>query len=142
MGGAAAVLHGAPLTTFDLDIVPRRTPENAARLLSTLESLDAVFRDPSGREIRPTLADLSGSGQPNLMTRLGPLDVLCVLSDGRGYEELFARSERREDGTLSVLVLDLETLIQVKAALGRPKDRLAVPVLLALLAQRRDEGGG
>lgn len=28
VGGAAAVLHGAPITTRDLDIVHRRTPEN------------------------------------------------------------------------------------------------------------------
>lgn len=32
VGGAAAVLQGAPITTTDLDIVHRRTPENVARL--------------------------------------------------------------------------------------------------------------
>jgi hypothetical protein len=29
VGGAAAVLHGAPITTQDLDIVRRRTAENS-----------------------------------------------------------------------------------------------------------------
>lgn len=28
VGGLAAVLHGAPVVTFDLDIVHRQTPEN------------------------------------------------------------------------------------------------------------------
>ncbi len=32
VGGAAAVIQGAPITTNDLDIVHRRTPENVARL--------------------------------------------------------------------------------------------------------------
>ena len=31
VGGAAAVIHGATITTEDLDIVHRRTPENADR---------------------------------------------------------------------------------------------------------------
>ncbi len=32
-GGVCAVLHGAPLTTFDLDIVHSRHSENVERLL-------------------------------------------------------------------------------------------------------------
>jgi predicted nucleotidyltransferase len=32
LGGARAVLHGALITTEDLDIVHRRKPENVARL--------------------------------------------------------------------------------------------------------------
>jgi hypothetical protein len=36
VGGAAAVLHGAPTTTQDLDIVHHRTPENIARLATLL----------------------------------------------------------------------------------------------------------
>ena len=36
VGGAAAVIQGAPITTNDLDIVHRRTPENVARLIGLL----------------------------------------------------------------------------------------------------------
>ncbi len=36
VGGVAAVLAGAPISTFDLDIVPARSPANLARLLSAL----------------------------------------------------------------------------------------------------------
>jgi hypothetical protein len=42
VGGAAALLHGAPITTQDLDIVHRRTPENVERLLHVLLRLDAT----------------------------------------------------------------------------------------------------
>jgi len=38
IGGIAAVLHGVPRATFDLDILIEATPENAQRLLAALES--------------------------------------------------------------------------------------------------------
>jgi hypothetical protein len=36
VGGVCGVLHGAPVTTFDLDIVHSRTQENLARLMPAL----------------------------------------------------------------------------------------------------------
>lgn len=36
IGGIAAVLHGVPRATFDLDILIEATPENAQRLLDAL----------------------------------------------------------------------------------------------------------
>ncbi|MCC6528198.1 MAG: hypothetical protein IT373_36460 [Polyangiaceae bacterium] len=88
VGGAAAVLHGVPVITKDLDIVHRRTPENVARLLDVLTRLDATFRyDLAERSLRPTAELLGGHGQLNLSTSLGPLDPLCQLEDGLGYDD-------------------------------------------------------
>jgi hypothetical protein len=129
VGGAAAVLHGAPITTQDLDIVHRRTTENVQRLTQLLAELDATFR---GRNLRPSAELLAGSGQLNLSTNLGPLDPLCVLHDGRGYEELLPHTTVLTDGSSMIRVLDLETLIDVKAATGRARDKLVLPILLAL----------
>ena len=42
--GVAAVLNGAPVDTFDVDVVHARDAANVARLLPLLDSLDAVFR--------------------------------------------------------------------------------------------------
>jgi len=36
VGGVSAVLQGAPVTTFDLDLVHSREAENITRLLSAL----------------------------------------------------------------------------------------------------------
>jgi hypothetical protein len=41
IGGVSAVLNGAPVNTFDLDIVHSREPKNIAKLLKTLEDLGA-----------------------------------------------------------------------------------------------------
>ena len=43
------------------------------------------------------------------------------------------------DEGLQLRVLDLPTLIAVKAKAGRPKDRMALPILIATL-QERDKG--
>ena len=43
VGGVAAVLQGASLTTFDLDVLHRRTPENVDRLLRALARLGAAL---------------------------------------------------------------------------------------------------
>ncbi|HET6417316.1 MAG TPA: hypothetical protein VFG22_13555 [Polyangiales bacterium] len=53
VGGAAAVLHGAPITTEDLDIVHRRSPENVSRLKTLLDELDARVRELANRRLRP-----------------------------------------------------------------------------------------
>jgi hypothetical protein len=137
VGGAAAVLHGAPVTTQDLDVVHRRTTDNVQRFAALLGDLDATFR---GRDLRPTADLLAGRGQLNLSTRLGPLDPLCQLHDGRGYEELLPHSEILTDGTSRIRALDLDTLIAVKAGTGRARDQLVLPILMALRDRERGAG--
>jgi hypothetical protein len=75
VGMLAAVAQGAPVTTHDLDIVHRRTPENVARLLDLLvNKLDARYR---GRTdiLRPAVEILAGIEHSLLKTNLGPLEL-------------------------------------------------------------------
>ncbi len=136
VGGAAAVLHGAPTTTQDLDIVPEQSEANLDRLLEALQAHGTLVRDPAGRHLEPSPVALRGRGQMQLLTDLGPLDILCRLHDGRGYEELAQRSVDIDAGDLHLKVLDLPTLIEIKSSTGRVRDRLVVPLLLALLRER------
>lgn len=138
IGGAAAVLHGAPVTTRDLDIVHDRSPGNVERLLRVLLDMGAYNRaDLANRKLPPTASALSGRGHLNLQTQHGPLDVLCELDDSRGYAELLPHAVEVTEEGLSLRVLDLPTLIEVKARAGRPKDRLVLPVLIATLEEQR-----
>ncbi|MBI1789939.1 MAG: hypothetical protein HYR60_20610, partial [Acidobacteria bacterium] len=73
VGGVGAVLQGAPVSTFDLDVVHSREAGNIARLLSALESL--VSTDASR---------LSSLGHQLLMTRFGPLDLWGEIGKSRG----------------------------------------------------------
>lgn len=136
VGGAAAVLHGAPTTTQDLDIVPEQSEANLDRLMDMLRAHDTLVRDPGGRRLEPNPVALRGRGQLQLLTDLGPLDILCRLHDGRGYEELAPRSVPIDADDLHLRVIDLPTLIEIKSSTGRARDRLIVPILLALLRER------
>ena len=45
VGGVCAVLHGAPLATFDLDVVHCREPHNLARLMAALEEKEETGQE-------------------------------------------------------------------------------------------------
>ena len=137
VGMTAGILHGAPVTTIDLDVVHRRTPENVARLLRVLGELDAFYRhDP--RQLRPEESHLSGPGHQLLVTRYGDLDCLGTIDAGRGYEELLPLTVemRLSDGS-AIRVLSLPALIEAKERAGRAKDLAALPVLRATLDERQ-----
>src|SRR5262245_47380920 len=79
VGGVGAVLQGAPINTFDLDIVHSRTPENLDRLLAALQDLDAYYRGQGTRVIRPGRSHVASPGHQLLTTRTGPLDLLGTI---------------------------------------------------------------
>jgi hypothetical protein len=140
IGGVSAVLQGAPITTFDLDLVHSRTAENLDRLLDALQELDAYYREQPARRITPTLSHLASIGHQLLMTRHGPLDLLGAITEQQGYEELLPHTlEFLVEGDLKVRLLDLVTLIEVKEATGRDKDKAVLPILRRILEERRPE---
>lgn len=71
-----------------------------------------------------------------LTTRMGRLDALGVLHDGRGYDELIAHTDVVDFDGRELRIIDLETLIEIKSSTGRAKDRLVVPILLELARVR------
>ena len=135
VGVTAAVLQGAPVVTFDLDIVYLRSPENNARLLAALDEIEAHFRNTPGRRIAPNQSHLESNGHKLLMTKLGPLDVLGALDPLTGYEQLVQHTVVLRVGDHDVRALGLERLIEEKERAGRPKDHAALPVLRATLAR-------
>jgi predicted nucleotidyltransferase len=141
VGGLAAVVCGVPVDTFDVDVVHSRESGNIDRLLAVLESLDAIVRIRPERRLKPTASHLSGSGHLNLITRYGPLDVLCTVGNNLAYEDLLPHSEEVDIGEgLRIRVLDLETQIAIKESLGGEKDRAILPILRRTLEEKRKIG--
>jgi hypothetical protein len=137
VGGLAAVLAGAPVHTYDVDVVHSRDPANIARLLPVLESMDAIFRTQPERRLRPTAGHLA-SGHVNLMTRYGPLDLLGTIGRDLAYQDLLPHSIEMDIGEgIRVRVLDLETLIAIKEELAGEKDRAMLPILRRTLEEKR-----
>jgi hypothetical protein len=130
VGGLAAVAQGAPITTHDVDIVQKRSPENVERLLSLLSSIDARYRGRGVDQVlRPTASALMGPGHSLLMTALGPLDVLGAIEGGRAYEDLAPDAIEITVGGNAVSVLGLPTLVALKRGSTHPKDRYTLLIL-------------
>ena len=104
VGGVAAVLEGAPLSTFDLDIVPRWSPENLDRLALVLndEFAAAMDDDLNTPQALAALFEAARAGNRALDAGVLPTaafrstwarltDVLQVLP-GAGYFEVLAEA--------------------------------------------------
>jgi hypothetical protein len=142
IGGVSAVLQGAPVSTFDLDILHSRSPENVERLLAALEELGAYYREHEARRPVPEAHHLRGGGHHLLMTRSGPLDLLGEVTGGRRYEDLEGKAVAMEvEPDLRVRVLTLRMLIVLKEELGGEKDLAVLPVLRRTLREIEALGG-
>lgn len=129
------------MTTFDLDLVHSRSPENIDRLFKALEELDAHARGRGGERIRPDRSHLSSPGHQLLMTKHGPLDLLGAVSGGRDYPDLLSHCREMRVGDLTVRVVDLDTLIELKEAAGRDKDVAVLNLLRRTRDEARNTGG-
>jgi len=141
VGGLAAVVQGAPVTTMDVDIVHNQSPENITRLFTFLKSVGAFHRRPDNKVIEPKKEDISGMGHALFTTRLGPLDVLAFIEEGRSYGDLLEHTVEIEFRGRAIRVLDLKMLIQLKKTSTDPKDRQRLPVLEETLRQLEEEYG-
>lgn len=135
VGGVAAVLHGAPVTTFDLDALFRVNVSNAQRLLAALQELHARYRGHTP-PLHPTLADLLAGGHLLLATDAGPLDMLGFIGEHERYEDVANAIVQLKADDLSVPILGLDDLIRVKRALSRDKDLPALRLLESLAKQK------
>jgi len=130
VGGVGAVLHGAPIHTFDLDIVHQRTGANIEAILAALRDLNARYRLQPERNLHPDTEHLLSPGGHLLITDHGPVDLLGSIAPGYGYDDLLPKSVTLsiEDG-LDVQILGLSAIIESKEAAGSDKDRAVLPVL-------------
>lgn len=136
VGGVAAALQGAPITTFDFDALFKVEAQNIERLDAVLSELDARFRER--RDLRPTTRDLAAGQHILLVTNCGPFDLLGVIGSGKRYEDVAASATTMSISDHSVKVLSVQDLIDDKRALGRRKDVAALALLESLMSRKRD----
>lgn len=133
VGGVAATVHGSTRLTQDVDVVYRRTPESLGRLHAALAPFAPYPRGaPAGLPFEWSPETLARGLNFTLTTDVGFIDLLGELVGGGTYEALADRSETIDLFGHRVACLDLDTLIAVKRAAGRPKDLEAIAELEAL----------
>ena len=129
VGGLAAVIQGAPVTTIDVDVVHSQSPQNISKLIDFLKSIEAFHRRLDDKIIEPRERDLAGKGHSLFTTRLGPLDVLAVIEQGKSYDDLLGNAVEIEFRGHALRVLDLDMLIKLKKDSKDPKDKQRLAVL-------------
>lgn len=138
VGGISAVLQGAPINTFDVDIVHSREPGNVQRLLTALKELEAIYRFQPERRLTPAASHLLSNGHQLLMTKFGPLDILGEIGRSRSFEDLLPLSYLWDpEPGISARILRLETHIRIKEEVGEPKDMAVLHVLRRTLEERQ-----
>jgi hypothetical protein len=136
VGGVAAVLTGAPVNTFDLDIVHSTASGNLPKLIRALRELDAHYRYRP--EFRPDESHLATKGHQLPKTGSRFLDVLGAIGNGHTYSDLLPHTELVEIAPdLRIRVLDLETQIAINEEVGGEKDLAVLPVLRRTLIESR-----
>ncbi len=146
IGGFAATIHGSPLPTSDVDIVPARDEENLERLARALVRLHAQPRTETGPvDVRIDAGFLRAMPfMLNLATDDGDVD-LTFSPAGKldGFEGWDEGAVNVEIGPgLVVRIAALDDIIDSKRAAGRSKDKHALPYLESLrdeiVSQRED----
>lgn len=140
VGGFAAVIHGSPYVTTDIDVVPDADRANLERLSKALRAMHARVwsaAEPEGIPFDHDAASLGDVQVWNLITDHGRLDVTLRPSGTSGYADIARDAVHLSIMGTEVDVASLADVIRSKEAAGREKDRLVLPVLRRLLENER-----
>ncbi len=137
VGGLAVNAHGFVRLTQDVDIVLRLVPENAARGLAALlaigyrMSIPAAPADFADAVVRARWREEKGMIVLKLWSdehRRTPVDLF--IDEPFSFAEELARALRLEISPgVTAPVVALETLLEMKLAVGRPQDLIDVAEL-------------
>jgi hypothetical protein len=117
IGGFAAVLHGCPEQTYDLDVLYADTAENRQRLLLALHEIGAEWDRPLSEAVlrlQPVFA---------LNTQFGDLDIMTWVPGVEDFEKAIDRTQTFQIGDQTIRALDLTALIATKEAAADPNPR-------------------
>jgi hypothetical protein len=136
IGGMAAIAHGSPMATQDLDICYARTEANHEALARALQSLGATLRGaPPEIPFELDAQTIKMGDRFSFTTRLGDLDCVGIPSGTEGYRDLLPCAVEIDFDVRRIKFTGLDDLIRMKRAAGRTKDRIALENLGALRAE-------
>jgi hypothetical protein len=130
IGGIAAILHGVPRATFNLDILIEATPQNAGNLLN------ALIAAGMGTATLISAEELLSNEITVFKDRIR-MDVQ-TLTPGTNFEDAWKRRERIVFQGQEFYVISKEDLILTKRASGREID--VSDVRLLEIGEEKKEG--
>ena len=136
IGGLAAITHGAPLITQDIDVCYARDDTDLRRMAAALNDVHAELRGADADlPVRLDARVLRAGDSFPFTTDIGWLDLIGTPPGTDGYEDLARTADTFDLFGHRVFVASVEDLIRMKRAAGRPKDLLVLEEIGAL----RDE---
>lgn len=142
IGGVAANAHGSATHTDDLDVFAPLDFDNVVAIVRAFAGTNLRWRHrPDLPVITPDNPQLRGLKNMYLRCDLGQMDVLGELPEVGSYSAVASASVEMEIDSVRCRVIDLDSLIALKRAVGRDKDlRVAreLEVIRELIARKRD----
>ena len=138
VGGFAGTVWGSPSITIDLDICYERSAANCEALARALRVLGATLRGaPANLPFQLDARTILMGDSFTFDTSAGSLDCLGTPMGTKGYPDLLASAREVEiEAGLSALICSLDDLVRMKRAAGRPKDLIAVEILMTVKEER------
>jgi predicted nucleotidyltransferase len=129
VGNAAAALHGAPVTTLDIDFMFRKTSVNLRKLKVLADELDAQILKP----FYP-LSDLYRVVNDDTGLQI---DFMSILHGIKSFENLRSDAVEVEFEGYKIKVASLKKIIRSKKTLGRPRDNAVIDILEKTLSEKK-----
>lgn len=150
LGGAAVNLHGVPRMTGDLDIAVDLSSENVNALVDALEEAELkpslpvdprTLTDPGERDrLRQEKHLVALTFQGTAGDR--PYREVDVLLDNPiDFNEMYEKRERLTTGDITIDVVSLDHLIEIKSGQGREQDLADAEALKKIRGAGREESG-
>lgn len=138
VGGLAAIAHGVSTVTQDVDVCFSFDARNVENLLKALTNIHPRVR--AGSKIIPlqeySVERLAQLNNLYVKTDWGELDLLGTIMEIGDFEETKKNSSKITLFGYPCRILNIDSLIAAKEAMGRPKDRQVVLELRALREKR------
>ncbi|MHB8967693.1 MAG: DUF6036 family nucleotidyltransferase [Thermoleophilia bacterium] len=143
VGGAAVNLHGVPRMTADLDLLVDMSESNIGALVLALDEVglkpavpvdplmlaDPAQRERLGREKNLKALTFQPAGG-------GYREVDIVLEAPLGFEEMYADRLQTQAGGLTITIVSLPHLVEIKRSAGRKQDLADIESLEKVRSER------
>jgi hypothetical protein len=138
IGGMAGIAHGSGYLSYDLDLAYSRRTGNIKRLVAALGELEVRLRG-APPELKFLLDERTIENGSNFtfITPHGDLDVLGDIAGVKGFDELAEGAVDRIVAGFPIRVASIDSLISMKRAANRPKDRNMLEDYIVIADEQR-----
>lgn len=143
VGGVAAVLHGYPRLTVDVDLIVDLESEEATKAINVLTALGLVPRVPvaasefADRDKRESWIRDKHMRVFTMIDRTNPLRQVDLFAESPiPFESLWQRSQLLSLDGIVVRVAAIEDVIALKRVAARPQDMVDIEALEAIARKK------